>query len=592
MNILKAAALFYKLAIEESHGRQLFTTTIMSLSRQFQNQYQISNFTYYIQFDKLPSYKGGTISKVIRLFLSAERIRYQNTWLSIINDFDYNIFISIVQKMIKKQFSDIKVNEAWFSEYTNEKSNLQIIRDIIEEAFKDLIEKYNEMFYVIKELLDSDDFIYANPSQENYSLVSYTVSNNKRTTTLGSYIKNRIKRAKKIPDNIIDLFVNEYAAIISVNINIEKHIKLLEKEDIVDFYAENKVNISSCMAGANASKTRFYALNPDKVRLVTFENKARALLWTCDDGTVVLDRVYPSGCVYAPILKHWAVKNGYIYRGNLGSYVSDTVDLSDDSKRYITMKHQGTFPYIDTFKYGKFVDGDYNSGRVILCNDCDFGDLIFDREDGFFSGGNVVRCDGCRGIVSDAEVISYEYEIFCRDCFDERFGFCESCGDVYTLGELKEAKDKTLCTDCFDKKFITCYECDQAEEIDDCIIPEDTDRVYCNHCGIEKTERCEICDRTVEQFTVMHTIDDYEYAACEDCINNKPLGDNICNKCNKHMDYELKEISPQSNKSVGVCKNCYPDLYSEETEEGETKEISEEIKEDATEEDIEELFKK
>ena len=119
-------------------------------------------------------------------------------------------------------------------------------------------------------------------------------------------------------------------------------------------------SFSSCMHGYDYPK--FYSINPEHVSLVVIKQGqkvvGRALLWTANDGSKIVDRCYPSDAGPQMIALHqWATEQGYDFKV-WQSY--EAGGMQSERRDYeITMKVRDTgydakrsgFPFIDTFKY-------------------------------------------------------------------------------------------------------------------------------------------------------------------------------------------------------------------------------------------------
>jgi len=235
---------------------------------------------------------------------------------------------------------------------------------------------------------------YLSISQDDFAKVSYAKSkkdklnNEKRIkTTFGRYLRRNLNICKQ---ELNDTNLSKLSDYITLTIGQKKtdikdnQIKELKGDDIVDFYIKTDNTLHTCMTGKGKSDyVKFYALNPDKVSLITtMDNKARALLWITDNGEKVLDKIYPNfGSGYNKI-KVWAFIN--------------KIKKPKLSHR-ITMKYKGYFPYLDCFKYGK-IDNIENArnrkkGTVVLsCNE-KYGNASFLNTIGSFL--EVYRCEKC-----------------------------------------------------------------------------------------------------------------------------------------------------------------------------------------------------
>jgi len=195
--------------------------------------------------------------------------------------------------------------------------------------------------------------------------------------------------------------------------------------------------------------------------MAIFQNEVRALLWLCDDGKYVLDRCYPAGHWGIGFLRAWARKKNYLIR-NAPDYVTDETNnqISDGKEHFVTLRHEGLFPYMDTFKYAAI-----GSGTMITSNGSSFGTAILSQTDGNYYKKSV--CTKC-GIVVNENVVYItngdHNMIVCSTCFSKTGFICSICKRNY----LNDTRYKTwnVCEKChtFVKGFSThnkcsCYKC-------------------------------------------------------------------------------------------------------------------------------------
>ncbi|MCK9369381.1 hypothetical protein M0R04_05545 [Candidatus Dojkabacteria bacterium] len=159
-------------------------------------------------------------------------------------------------------------------------------------------------------------------------------------TTMGRFLSRQFKLA----DWICGLF----AAVADTNMeNADQNISIVSGKAIIQAYKQG-FGKKTCMTGASARHTKLYAINPDKVGLLLYdgESKARALVWKTDEGKIFLDKIYCGAANQRAI--RFLIKQ---FAFNRGWYV--------DGVHTITLKCKGirNFPYIDTFRWGKY-DGD------------------------------------------------------------------------------------------------------------------------------------------------------------------------------------------------------------------------------------------
>lgn len=212
---------------------------------------------------------------------------------------------------------------------------------------------------------------YVSTSKRDENKISYapkpTARVNTRTrtaTTLSRYIRRRLGvSAAEIPDHKLQDFDRRVFA--ALKNTLSTRMQILKGAAVRDAYI-NAVGTASCMTGRGKvidlgdiqeHYTELYAINPDKVSMIVLSNpNARALLWTCDDGTRFLDRIYPNDGPHVAELQLWAKANGVVYRHNnslsCGGYATLT---TPPARLTVTLKATPakSAPYMDSFKFGR-----------------------------------------------------------------------------------------------------------------------------------------------------------------------------------------------------------------------------------------------
>ena len=131
-------------------------------------------------------------------------------------------------------------------------------------------------------------------------------------------------------------------------LNPTQQFQIVRGDDVQFWYDESQyaddLGWSSCMSYSSCHDyLQIYASNPDKVGLViTTEDDmltGRALIWTQDDGTMYLDRIYSNDARHAEQFRTFAQSQ---YPDTLTSYANSVTLKSYDHDEY---------PYMDTFRY-------------------------------------------------------------------------------------------------------------------------------------------------------------------------------------------------------------------------------------------------
>ena len=314
-----------------------------------------------------------------------------------------------------------------------------------------------------------DTIHFLSLSEDDYSKVSFAKTAVEKfntelrvKTTLQRYFRRQLGVSVDIiSDSQLDKFCNLVA--LFTDESLDTKIKLFSGKQISEFYSDTV--IKSCMTGACSSfKTSLYSLNPSRVKLAIFSNEVRALLWLCDDGKYVLDRCYPAGHWGVGFLRAWARKRGYLLR-NAADFVTDETNnkISDNKDHTVTLRHEGLFPYMDTFKYAII-----GAGTVIASNNPSFGATVLSNTDGSFykrevctKCGNIIDPDSDNPYMSNGDGNNY---LICGKCYKKYAFACSLCRKNLNLSLRYE--DWDICEKChsFMKGYMiynkcSCFKC-------------------------------------------------------------------------------------------------------------------------------------
>jgi len=292
------------------------------------------------------------------------------------------------------------------------KKRIKLIRAMLDA--KSNFVSYNTKLIIsslIDKIRNDEGGFFLSLSLDDPNKVSYVKKENDKyndkirvKTTLQRFVRRQLDvQPLDISDAVLDRFAT--LTMLFLDDSLDDKVKIYTGIKIAEFYTGT--NIKSCMTGGcNSYKTSLYEANPDKVGLAIFNNEVRALIWRCDDGNVVLDRAYPSGHWGISFIRAWAKKKGFLIRNNADS-VSDgkTNGISDGKNHIVTLKHEGIFPYMDTFKYGIFI-GD----RIMLSNNQNFGSVVLTNTDGLYYNREV--CCACGIPTNDSGVYARDNGFF------------------------------------------------------------------------------------------------------------------------------------------------------------------------------------
>jgi len=344
---------------------------------------------------------------------------------------------------------------------------------------------------VIDKIRKDENQHFLSISQEAFMQISYARNSEfkynieKRIRCpLGRYIMRNFGIEKnELKDYVLNSFVQKVWALTqSAKIEVVE----LVGNDITKCYDKfSNSGAYSCMTGGNSKYTELYALNKDKVSLLLFD-ELRALLWKTDQGVMVLDRIYPSGHCKIETFRNWAKNKGYVLRKNPDRLVDDNVvELSDDNIYTVSLIHEDTFPYLDTFCFGSI-----NKNKVILSNDSKIHKHTFHDQDGGYESCND-ECINCECNLTEYETYTSSVgENYCEDCYNEIFTCCTDCGfEILINSDFTFLVDDVgyFCRSCFEESYVNCDDCGETVEISDSILG------YCESCARERVFMCEKC---------------------------------------------------------------------------------------------------
>lgn len=191
--------------------------------------------------------------------------------------------------------------------------------------------------------------------KSNISLVPSFVNERKSDLKVGRFLR-KILPEDKASNKDIECIVNAFKSHNEYLKNIDKHFKVVEGEDIKYWYYEDKyvpnqsILNNSCMRFEKCQEYFDLYTEPEngvKMLILTDVHDrllCRALLWTLDNGTKYMDRIYGREHTIKTFIQ-WGKDNGYtlFYDEGWDDYTEMKVTLKADYGKY--------FPYLDTFRY-------------------------------------------------------------------------------------------------------------------------------------------------------------------------------------------------------------------------------------------------
>lgn len=414
------------------------------------------------------------------------------------------------------------MNEAAIAKLTNDRVRLiQAIRDTIpfatENGDGDALQKILDM------IISDPCSHFLSYSQEKGTAVSYADkpeymldNNHRRRTTLGRYIR----RVLAIPEQELSsagltLLMDKIFGTLALT---GDRFQIVTGKDILQAY-HDCYGGPSCMTeypiDNPISPLQVYAINPDKVALVLYAGPglpesahgyARALLWTCDDGTRVLDRIYPDDKgSHVEAMHAWADSHQYAHRVHQGMPGDPSVPITEDRICEVTLKKtpEGRMPYLDTFHWG--ID---HGGTFCVTNTNEEQEHEFDGTGGGYSelepeerfawfcgscGRGMDETDECVSVLVDCDE---SHEDWCGECADAYSVTCDRCGE-HMLAQRRPRGDRVStdvngdhwCPSCVENHASRCDCCDSVVPNDE-IFTSEANETLCSDCA----RTCQDCD--------------------------------------------------------------------------------------------------
>jgi len=161
---------------------------------------------------------------------------------------------------------------------------------------------------------------------------------------LGSFITKFMGEFNK---SEIEDFIYSFRGAYNDLMSIDDFI-IVKGEDIVKWYSKKNSTINTCMSGKN-SRVRFYAMNPDKVRLLVLLDESkkcvgRCLLWKLDypKGKIFADRIYYKKYSDERRFMRYIHEKGWLSRSGTG-------DKYSNSRLVVLDTFLGKLPFFDSF---------------------------------------------------------------------------------------------------------------------------------------------------------------------------------------------------------------------------------------------------
>jgi hypothetical protein len=114
-------------------------------------------------------------------------------------------------------------------------------------------------------------------------------------------------------------------------------------------------------------------------------------------------------------------------------------------------------------------------------------------------------CQHCGDEIDEDETYTTPHdEIFCQDCFYERYNYCDGCDDTCWRDEMYyiEREGIEICESCYERDYSRCDGCGDDYPHDE--IANAEYNYYCDDCLPDHTTHCTTCHETVYRCHCRH----------------------------------------------------------------------------------------
>jgi len=406
---------------------------------------------------------------------------------------------------------------------------------------------------------DKNNHYLATSRDDRENMVSFAISSKfkyddeKRVkTTLDKYIRRQLNiNYSDISDYNLERFCKSVMMLSNGN---TKNIIVYNGKNLKEYFRSIKIDVKNI----SNKEILFYTANEKKVAWVVASNFARALLWTCDDGTKLLDVIYPKNKICYKSIIDWANKNNIKHVYNMTTFELNKLRISMKCRFF------NEIPPQDTFKYAEF---DKNLGeQIIISADPNFGNLnICAKYKPYYKE---LPCNLCKTLSSSNCILSkIEDDWCCSDCIKKNFKFCNCCNKYkssFEVGYQEEGYSKYkndrrfsifsnwICDYCIGNSafFKKCYVCNTYHH-EMCMAKTNIDcksKLVCKSCVKESIDKCSKCFKTD---VVVHK---YGKILCTVCANNFVK----CHFCNAYdTKYSMSDVIFKGERiKEAICLTC------------------------------------
>jgi formylmethanofuran dehydrogenase subunit E len=160
---------------------------------------------------------------------------------------------------------------------------------------------------------------------------------------------------------------------------------------------------------------------------------------------------------------------------------------------------------------------------------------------------NLTTCEDCGNTISGDDVITYDSDDYCQDCYDKAFSTCDVCNDDFENDNIVNNEHGSYCQNCHDETFSMCDDCNETIYTSDGYYAGG--EMLCEDCYNEKYFSCESCGDSVARDNG-YTSDDGD-GYCQDCYFEHY---DTCEGCGNELSRDYANYNDQG----AWCDNCFP----------------------------------
>jgi len=95
---------------------------------------------------------------------------------------------------------------------------------------------------------------------------------------------------------------------------------------------------------------------------------------------------------------------------------------------------------------------------------------------------DLLACENCGSEFDPDEMVGFDSDMYCEDCFDTIFTFCTNCAETIYLDDSVYHGYDHFCRSCFEDIFVECYDCGEIIWQDDACYSDDACASVCERC--------------------------------------------------------------------------------------------------------------